>query len=174
MSLFPSFIFLVWCTSGHISDNVNIPFLSLLDKMLFAALLFWASGGYNRGWKAAGTKEALSSSQTLEITWVYLIIFPPNIPFSVCFLNWICVSLNTLYKIFILRWSPSDLCDVIPHWRFNLHFSNKKLCWTYFQMSTDHSYAYLDLLLMFDWAVLFCCFWVVWVFCIFWKEHDGR
>ena len=79
--------------------------------------------------------------------------FSPHIIFSCLFfkLNFY-VSLNILYKIFILRWSLSDLCEVIPHCSFNLPFSKKNY--------VEHLFNYLwaihtsiDFLPIFVWAV---------------------
>ena len=66
----------------------------------------------------------------------------------------------------------SDLCEVISHCSFYLHFSNSDWCWAcafWSSVCLLWINVYLDLLPIFGLGCLFFWYWVVWPVCIFWR-----
>ena len=55
----------------------------------------------------------------------------------------------------------SDQCEVIPHYSFDLHFSDNEQCWTSFHVFVSHLYVFFGEMSvsvfppLFDWVVCF-------------------
>ena len=63
----------------------------------------------------------------------------------------------------------SDWHEVVPHFSFDLHFSNNWWCWASFHVFLLWRNVSLGLLPIFQLSCLSFCCWVVWAVCIFWK-----
>ena len=68
--------------------------------------------------------------------------------------------------------SHSAQYEVVPHWSFDLHFSNNESCWALFLVPVGHPYVFSGEMFLqvfcpfFIELFVFCC-WVVWVVCVF-------
>ena len=81
---------------------------------------------------------------------------------------------HLLFVDFFFYNGHSDLCGVIPHCSFDLHFSNNEWCWASFHVFISHCMSSLKKCLLRSSAdflielFVFVC-WASWAACIFWR-----
>ena len=73
-------------------------------------------------------------------------------------------SLSSIYYLYSFDEGHSDPCEVITHWGFDLHFSNREWCWVSFHVFVSHLHVFSGEMSvsvffpLFDWVVCFSSF----------------